>query len=242
MYDITFYPKTIEEYPCWFSEICSDNGDKQLCNTACPYYFQFFHLVNLANIPIPLQYPHNLKLEPGKDANEHKFLRDIQLDINNWVRQGNNLYLFSEHPGNGKTTWAIKLMLSYFQSIMEHNGDRCRGLFINVEQFFFQKKNTMTQANHRFTEMQKLITQVDLVIWDDFGNRPITDYEFSLLYSLINERIDNNKANIFTSNRIDESLSANVGWRVADRVLGTCEFVEFINPSQRKPMRERGRK
>ena len=242
MYDITFYPKSVQEYPCWFKSACSAEGDEELCNTACPIYFQFFHLVNLANIPVPLQYRENLKLEPGKDINEHNFLKEIQSDINNWVKQGNNLYLFSEQPGNGKTTWAIKLMLSYFATIMEHNGDKCRGLFINVEQFFYDKKNNMNHRNHRFEEMEKLIPEVDLIIWDDFGNRTLTDYEFGLLYNFINDRINNNKSNIYTSNRVDENLSRNVGWRIADRVLNTAEFVEFINPTQRKPIRERGRK
>lgn len=242
MYDITYYPKSFKECPCWFKDACSAYGDEELCHTACPLYFQFFHLVNLANIPTPLQYPQNLKLEPGEDANEHKFLREIQLDINNWVQEGNNLYLYSARAGNGKTTWAIKLMLSYFQTIMEHNGDKCRGLFINVEQFFYEKKNNMSNPSYRFSEMEKLITEVDLVIWDDFGNRRLTDYEFGLMYTLINDRIDNNKSNIYTSNMIDGDLYSNVGSRIADRVLGTTEFVEFINPSQRKPVRERGRK
>lgn len=242
MYDITFYPKSLDEYPCWFKHDCAECGDKELCNTACPLFFQFFHLVNLANIPIPLQYPHNLKLEPGKDANEYKFLKEIQSDITNWVQEGNNLYLFSEYPGNGKTTWAIKLMLSYFYNIMDHNGDKCRGLFINVEQFLLETKKSITDRNQRLKEMEKLIPTVDLVIWDDFGNRSLSEYDFSLLYTYINERLNNGKSNIYTSNRIDEELAKNVGWRVTDRVLNTSDVLEFINPSQRRPARERGRK
>ena len=90
--------------------------------------------------------------------------------------------------------------------------------------------------------MEKLIPTVDLVIWDDFGNRSLSEYDFSLLYTYINERLNNGKSNIYTSNRIDEELAKNVGWRVTDRVLNTSDVLEFINPSQRRPARERGRK
>lgn len=242
MYDITFYPKSLDEYPCWFKDNCTGFGDEELCHIACPLFFQFFHLVNLANIPIPLQYPDNLKLDPGEDVNEYKFLKEIQSDITNWVQEGNNLYLFSEYPGNGKTTWAIKLMLSYFYNIMEHNGDKCRGLFINVEQFLLESKKSINDRNKRLEEMEKLITDVDLVIWDDFGNRPLAEYDFTLLYIFINERLNKRKSNIYTSNRIDDDLAKNIGWRLTDRSLSVSEVVEFINPSQRTYARERGRK
>ena len=29
MYDITFYPKSIDEYPCWFKDDCDEFGDKE---------------------------------------------------------------------------------------------------------------------------------------------------------------------------------------------------------------------
>jgi DNA replication protein DnaC len=125
---------------------------------------------------------------------------------------------------------------------MDHNGDKCRGLFINVEQFLLETKKSITDRNQRLKEMEKLIPSVDLVIWDDFGNRSLSEYDFSLLYTYINERLNNGKSNIYTSNRIDDELARNVGWRVTDRVLNTSDVLEFINPSQRRPARERGRK
>ena len=45
----------------------------------------------------------------------------------------------------------------------------------------------------------------------------------------------NNKANIFTSNVIDDDLDDNIGGRLANRILDTSVIVEFKNKPQRKP-------
>ena len=234
---------------CWFKDICEDYSQPGLCDCACPVYYQFYYLVNLANIPLDLQYVNNNQLlVPGtktgtnKDEKEHQFLREIQKDIYSWVKEGNNLYLFSEHCGNGKTTWATKLMLSYFYQIYENNGTQCRGLYINTIEYFIAKKNSLSTKDSRLIDIEQLIPTVDLVIWDDIGNMQLTPYEYTLLYSYINQRINNGKANIFTSNVIDGELNQNIGERLSDRILSTSEIVEFINPSFRKPKRQGGRK
>lgn len=241
MYDIKEFHFNPKE--CWFKNFCSDYGNPELCHCACPEYIQFYYLVNMANIPPAKQYKENLVLEPGLDKNEHEYLKGIQDNIVNWVKQGNNLYLFSEQFGNGKTTWAIKIMLQYFFEIYPGNGiERCRGLFLNVDQFLRDMRNNINKKDKRFTEMCELIPTVDLIIWDDIGCRQLSDYEFNTLYTYINERMSYEKSNIFTSNVIDEGLVKNIGGRLADRILNTSDIVEFINPSQRKPARERGRK
>ena len=90
--------------------------------------------------------------------------------------------------------------------------------------------------------MEQLIPTVDLVIWDDIGMGQLTGYEYNLMYALINQRVNHQKANIFTSNVIDQDLDRAVGFKLSDRIQSTSDVVEFINPSQRKSARERGRK
>ena len=80
-----------------------------------------------------------------------------------------------------------------------------------------------------------MIPTVDLVIWDDIGVTRLKEYDHQILFSLINTRIANNKANIFTSNVIDDDLDDNIGGRLANRILDTSVIVEFKNKPQRKP-------
>lgn len=239
MYDVKEF--IFDKEKCWFKKNCV-NYNKEVCNCGCKIYCQFYYLVNLANIPVYMQYPENQQLIPGKDANEFKMLNDIKENIVEWVENGNNLFLFSEYCGNGKTTWSIKLMCKYFSKIWPGNGTKCRGLFINVDEFFLAKQNSIKRPNARINEIERLIPEVDLVIWDDIGCTELSNYQHNILFPLINSRIINRKSNIFTSNSIDNDFAANVGERLVTRILETSDIIEFINTSHRKPISRRGEK
>lgn len=232
MYDVIKY--TFNSEKCWFNSKCTKFGTEE-CNCGCKVYFQYYYLVNLANIPPNKQQPQDLILSAGKDRPKYEYLSKLKDNINEFVAEGCNLYLYSEFPGNGKTTWAIKLMSKYFSNIINNNGTRCRGLFLNVDEFLMQKKAQINTPDLRFKEMEALIPLVDLVIWDDIGATKLKEYDHQVLFPLINSRILNSKANIFTSNVIDEQLYHNIGGRLGNRILDTSTIVEFTNPPQRKP-------
>lgn len=232
MYDVKEFKFAQDK--CWFREICS-NYTKQTCNCGCALYCQYYYLVNLANIPEQLQYLENQKLSAGVDLEKYKYLAQVKANILDFVQQGQNLFLYSKYYGNGKTTWSIKLMSSYFSKIWSGNGTKCRGLFINVDDFLMQKKSSISQKNIRLLQLEELIPQVDIVIWDDIGCTKLSDYDHSILFPLINSRISSNKCNIFTSNVIDDEFVNNVGGRLASRILETSIIVEFNNPPQRTP-------
>ena len=126
-------------------------------------------------------------------------------------------------------------MSKYFSNIWDGNGTKCRGLFINVDEFLMAKRTQIKNQNQRLEEMEKLIPTVDLVIWDDIGVTRLKEYDHQILFPLINSRIQNNKANIFTSNVIDEELYNNIGGRLGNRILDTSTIVEFTNKHPRKP-------
>ena len=58
----------------------------------------------------------------------------------NFVKNGENLYIFSKNFENGKAIWAIKLMQNYFNQIWAGNGFTQRGLFIHVPSFLTKFK------------------------------------------------------------------------------------------------------
>lgn len=232
MYDVTKFEFKPEL--CWFKEVCT-NYNTDICNCGCSLYCQYYYLVNLANIPVQLQYPQNQKLSAGVDIEKYKYLATVKDNILQFVDEGQNLFLYSKYYGNGKTTWSIKLLSSYFSKIWPGNGTKCRGLFINVDDFLMKKKSAISQKNYRLLQIEELIPNVDIVIWDDIGCTKLSDYEHSILFPLINSRISSHKCNIFTSNVIDDEFVNNVGGRLASRILETSAIVEFNNPPQRTP-------
>jgi DNA replication protein DnaC len=161
----------------------------------------------------------------GIDIPAFKRLREIQLNINDFVRNANSLYLYSENVGNGKTSWSIKLMMSYFNSVWAGNAFRCRGLFINVSDFLSKNKQIISSYDPEFDAMRAKLKTVDLVVWDDIATSNLSEYDHQMLYTYINERCVSGKSNIFTGNLSESSLVKSVGVRLSSRIWNASEVI-----------------
>lgn len=220
-----FTPET-----CWYNEVCELSGSED-CTIYCIKFGQMKHMIENSNLPKTLCYP--VKLTPELiDLEAFRLLNQIGIDIVEFVENGTNLYIFSNTPGNGKTTWASKLMLKYFHNVWENNCFKERGLFIsttdlllNVKLFGFKDDNIQTLFNK--------IKKIDLVIWDDIAVGELTPQDLDLLYSLINYRVQNGLSNIFTGNLGAEQLNEILGDRLFSRVWVNSIIVEFKGDDRR---------
>lgn len=217
---------------CWYKNACNKYNDSEICRMSCPRYLQMYYLFNQAGVPEPLQYPKPLFPEEI-DLSQFQRLAAIKNDIVSWVESGNSLYIFSSNCGNGKTSWAIKLMSKYFNEIWPGNGYQCRGVFVRCGQLFNRAKRAIGTKDETWNEYLRMLKTCDLVVWDDIGEINLTAFEQQLLIELIDERIYNSKANIYTSNVIDDILEANVGRRIASRVVNGSEVIEFVGSDRR---------
>ena len=116
-----------------------------------------------------------------------------------FVQQGGNLYIASQMSGNGKTSWAIKLMLKYFDEIWAGNGFNIRALFISVPTFLLKCKDFKV-ADPAFDQLKRDLLKVDLVVWDDIASTNISAYDYSQLLMYLDARVLSGQANIFTGN------------------------------------------
>ena len=73
----------------------------------------------------------------------------------------------------------------------------------------------------------------DLVIWDDIGTKASSVFESEHLLSMIDGRILNNKANIFTSNLNDVELHESLGDRLASRICNLGYNITFHGGDKR---------
>lgn len=207
---------------CWLKDSC-----KQLhCNDSngCKILFKLDYLYNEANVPIHLRKKKSLFVEEnGTDLPKFKQLKEIQDNIVDWVKNGGNLLIHSTQCGNGKTSWSLKLLQAYFNRIWLKSPLKCRALFINVPYLLIALKDNISKKSDYISHIKENILDCDLVIWDDIANKSLTQYECDNLLSMIDGRIINNKANIYTSNLTDEELHSSLGDRLASRVcnLGT---------------------
>lgn len=199
---------------------------------SCPRYLQMYYLFNQAGIPEPLQYPKPL-FPDKRDLGEFERLAAIRADIKNWVKEGNNLYLYSPICGNGKTSWAIKLMSRYFDCVWAGNGYTCRGIFVRCSQLLNRAKRNISNPDPMWAEYLHTLKTCDLVVWDDIGEINLTTFEQQLIIEIIDDRIYSGKSNIYTSNLIDDALESNVGRRISSRVVNGSEVIEFLGGDRR---------
>lgn len=210
---------------CWYKNVC-----EQECKSSCIRFLEMNHLVENSQIPVVNQYPKMLDAEDA-DYDAYCLLADIKDNIIDFVEGGGNLYIASNETGNGKTTWATKLMLKFFDEIWAGNGFRVRGLFLHVPTLLLRLKNFKDPLSEEF---KANILNTDLVIWDDIAATDMSNYDLTQLLMFIDQRILNAKASIYTSNlATQQQLSEAVGQRLASRIWNTCEVVIFQGKDRR---------
>lgn len=216
----------------------SDNCKLKECNYVnendmCIRFFKIDFLLNKSLLSDNHKKGIRLILDQdGTDKLEYEQLSKIQDKIRPWVRRGNNLYLCSNIPGNGKTSWAIKLLKAYILSIWPESELSCKALFVNVPKFLIELKSNITKKSGYIDYINENVLNADIVVWDDIATKLVTEFEHEHLLSLIDNRMFNNKSNIFTSNITPHNLSAVIGDRLASRINSTT-IIEFKGKDKR---------
>lgn len=202
---------------CWYKNVCT-----QKCSAGCVRYTEMKYLVDNSGIPSSRQYPIALEVD-NIDYDKFMALAAIKNNILEFVQNGNNVYIASKNTGNGKTSWAIKLLLKYFDSIWAGNGLKIRGLFIHVPTLLLQLKNFNSPLSE---EYKNNLIQADLIVWDEIASTSISNYDYSNLLMFLENRLLNNKSNIFTTNCTDKNdLEEIIGVKLASRVWNTSNII-----------------
>jgi DNA replication protein DnaC len=167
------------------------------------------------------------------DFKSFGILSDIESSIVDFVKNGQHLYIHSEKCGNGKTSWAIRMVQAYFDKIWNSTELKCRALFINVPRYMLAIKDNIDEKSEYVSYIKKNVFSSDIVIWDEIGTKSLTVFEQENIMSLINARIDAGKSNIYTSNLTDEELLKAVGKRLHSRISLTSKNIELKGKDKR---------
>lgn len=177
----------------------------------------------------------DLRLDEDKcDRDAFIKLKNIENNIINFIDEGKNLYIFSKNVGNGKSSWALRLLNSYFEKIWyKIDIDKCKGLFINVSKFLINLKDSISNRSEYIEHIKNNVLEADVVIWDDVATKGFTQYEMEQIFNLINNRIDEGKTNIYTSNLVGKELQEAIGERLYSRIVNMAEVIEFVGKDKR---------
>lgn len=201
----------------------------------------FFMQLYIKNSGLPKMYYANTTLKAATDNDLEMFrkLKAIEEDIVNFVKEGKNLLISSNMVGNGKTTWATKMLKSYVTDYACYfpfpNQNQTPVLYVNFPEFLNRKKLAMSNPDmlEKVKHIEDSIYTAKLVVFDDIATKLASDYDKELLYVYINYRTSNKLSTIYTTNIPASMLRGELGERVADRIIGYSECVEFNGPGRR---------
>ena len=215
---------------CIHKSTCKQDNSR-LCDEFCLKRRILKKLLTSTKLPEHLWEP--IDLIADKDYSNFAELHVLKKHIREFVSNGNNLLIYSQYCGNGKTSWAARLLVSYIESIWYKNCVERKALFINVPRFLYDCKRNISQNVEGFSQLCEDINNVDLVVWDDIGAGNITGYEHQILLQSIDFRLNNNLSNIFTANMKENEIYSNLGERLGSRVWGCSKKIKFVDTDKR---------
>jgi len=119
-------------------------------------------------------------------------------------------------------------------------------IFGNVTTLLGRIRHTYSDGSqYEEQQVMKELYDVDLLIIDDLGKEKPTEWVEEKLYTVINERYENYRPIVVTSNleleEIEQRLE-NCGGAIVSRIIEMCRGIKIVGPDFRKEKLTRGSK
>lgn len=163
-------------------------------------------------------------------------LRNIRERIAEFVTSANNLVICGKNLGCGKTEWALKMLLTYieqsvprFRYLDEQEVDSgvinaC--VFCQTVPFLVEMKQF--GSNKKSLKMYERLSTTELAVFDDISAVPMSNYDYNILYALVEKRLFAGLSTIYTTNATSkEELEKEIGPRLAERIWKTSKIIEL---------------
>lgn len=131
-------------------------------------------------------------------------------------------------PGTGKTHLAAAILRSTIV------GRRAKGRFAGVSELLHAVRHSYSNDNEdRELAILRPAMETDLLVLDDIGSDRATEWAQTTIGALVNDRYNNQRPTIFTSNLVDteatdpHSVLLNLGVRTRSRLREMCTWIEL---------------
>jgi DNA replication protein DnaC len=154
-------------------------------------------------------------------------IRSFVRDINGNLDKGRGLWLFGD-VGTGKTSLAMlvsKAALDAGRSVAIYSMPR---LLSDIKETYEDRSETS------YMQLFERLAGVDLLHIDDLGAEKRTEWVLEQLYSIINERWQEQRSVIVTTNLIDvDELRDQIGPRTVSRLHEMCDLIPIMGRDRR---------
>jgi len=150
-------------------------------------------------------------MDPYVVQRVRQFVRRIEKNLD----EGRGLWFFGD-VGTGKTSLAMivsKAALEAGRSVAIYSVPR---LLADI------KETYEADADRSYAELFRRLCEVDLLLLDDLGAEKRTEWVLEQLYSIVNERWQNERSIVVTTNLVLDDLRDQIGFRTVSRIEGVC--------------------
>lgn len=139
---------------------------------------------------------------------------------------GKGVFIHGE-SGTGKTHIAYALF--------RHRTEQHKSTWlINTVQLFKDLRDDVIRSPSEKTHyMNKIMAYEGLLVFDDIGVEKATDFVLESFYLIINEKYNQMRPMVFTSNMSLGQIAMNLNDRIASRIAEMCEIVKMKGKDQR---------
>jgi DNA replication protein DnaC len=148
-------------------------------------------------------------------------------DLDERLANGRGLWLFGD-TGTGKTTLAMlisKAALEAGRSVAIYSLPK---LLARIRRTYDSEPNSDS-----YLSFFERLTSVDLLHLDDVGAEKRSDWVLEQLYALVNERYEDQRSILITTNLPHPELEEQIGSRTVSRLTEMCDEVEVLGKDHR---------
>jgi len=154
-------------------------------------------------------------------------VREFVDGLDSKLKAGTGLWLFGD-TGTGKTTLAMlvsKEALARGHSVAIYSLPK---LLARIRRTYDEGPD-----GDSYSTFFERLTSVDLLHIDDFGAEKRSDWVLEQLYALVNERYEDERSIMLTTNLGVDKLEEQIGARTVSRLTETCEQVPLFGTDRR---------
>ena len=196
---------------------CIECGASTMSNLVC-FQCRRAKLKKSPKEMIPATVPPIIVKQLENDSDLSLLLKDLSPTIDS------SFYLWGA-AGVGKSHQAAALLYQ----IKQNNMDKIFS-WINVPSLLLQIRDTFQNKSTQTSELEivKFYSEVDWLCLDDLGAEKSSDWSLQTLYLIVNERYEQEKTTIITSNLSLSELSDKLqDDRLSSRIAGMCEVIHM---------------
>jgi DNA replication protein DnaC len=157
-------------------------------------------------------------------------MRQFVRDIDKKLDDGEGVWLFGD-VGTGKTSLAMLISQEALKA------GRSVAIY-SMPRLLAEIRDTYSDSSQRsYMELFERLCNVDLLQIDDLGTESRSEWVLEQVYAIVNERWQNQRSMIVTTNLSKEELDEQIGARTVSRLKEMCELIPLMGNDLRSTSR-----